>query len=393
MGQHWTPRHLLHGFSPDGKNVWMYDKRSVECPKLVAISRAAQSSKAYEPPVERVMASIEHAAMPAIHAFREATLPIAMSYHAKLVLSYYLAMFVWHRNPAIRDQQVESMDVSVISAHMARMKNDYDGLPVGRLIDQLEDTVIDRWVSRPNTVFSDLWAPSAITRLLFHKMTWVILESTEGEFTIPDTTMTRSATGAGLLDQSAEFYLPLSKRRALLASWKGGPPSVVQFFHVDRDHVHSINKRGFEQAGRFVYACTHDDALRRAIKKRVQHYARVKGIRPAGQNPSYGQLTLVKENYRTLHDALCLAAPVDILEHDWHTPVEFPLVADLPDFKVPTTICKWCGCIKVQHHNGKTKYRNSEVQLVDAPVKNWWQRLKLTAESGRVVAMDRSDTV
>ena len=393
MGQHWTPRHLLRGFSSDKTNVWMYDKRDGQAPKSVSIGRAAQSGRAYSEPVEKLMATIEHAANPGVSAFREMTQPININQTAKLLLSYYVAMFAWQRNPRVRRHQIEMWDdEQFMTEQFAQIMEDWGGPPKGRgdVIDKVREAVLQKGLSRSNHFLSAGWEPGAVMRWSFHMMTWAVLDARSGKFTIPDSTMVRFSENAGLLDEHAAFCLPLSSSRVLLACWKGGPPGVVQYRRIDRDLVHLINKVGFGQAERFVYAGVCDDALNRAVQKSRPHHAKVgQKFGLSGENTNRWHLNWINENYDWLRAELCLTAPEHT--HEWH-PVA--VEAPLPFSGQPTLRCSRCGCLKWRYPSGRVEFKNQEVAFVDAdyPARNWWQRTILkTDEPGRITVEVRPD--
>lgn len=389
MGKHWVPQHLLRGFSPDGSNVWMYDKRGVGSATLVAISKAAQSPKAYDAAVERLMESIETAASRAINQFRSTAQPIKMSDEAKLLISYYLAMFFWYRNPGFRSFQIKETKERVGREHLERMRRDWEGLPIRALIDQHESELLAGWQSHPNSIFANSWSPSVILRLLVSKMTWAILESPDAEFTITDATMIRSGR---LHSESSSVYLPLCSRRVLLASWHGGPPDVVRLLRVDRRQVHLINKKGFMQADRFVFARVQSDRLGRAIigaRARADRPRGVRAISLPGENGNHSLRDWIIRNHDDLYDTLCLTSPR--YSHDWLSPpIELPVISDMPDFKGLADRCRWCGTVRIRYGGGRVEYRNSEVDLVGARM-NWWQTVELRTVVGRMDVVERSE--
>lgn len=383
MGKHWTPRHLLHGFSPDGECVWVYDKRGQEGPKLIGINGVAQSKNAFSTPVEKLISTIEGAASPAIHAFRGMTGPTTMSHEAKLVVSHYLAMFVWHRDPAVRKRHNDQIKAHAIPIVKARMRD--RGVPLDDGRGRISDEDLERWFSNPNSIMSSSWHPNNVMRLWFSWMTWTILESKSEPFILPDTTMIAS----GLFrNKDTQVFLPLSKNRILMASWRGGPSNVVQVQPFKRNQVHFVNKHGIEKASRFVYTAAKSDGLNRVVKKNRIIHGPVDGLDVSGDNENMKRLEWSIKNYDDLEQMLCFIAPNKHLRHEWSDPVESS-ISGLPECTITMSMCRWCGCRKMQYENGRIELQNGELDFVCAPVKNWWQRLALKAEDNEIVAMEK----
>ena len=106
MAQHWVPQYVLRGVSPDGIHVCQYDKTGKIAPKMVPVKVACGRKDAFSAPVERLLATIENAANPAIDVFRSMEHPMRIDPVAKRIVAVYLNTFLWKRSQAIRDKQV-----------------------------------------------------------------------------------------------------------------------------------------------------------------------------------------------------------------------------------------------------------------------------------------------
>ena len=106
MAQQWVPQYVLQGFSADGKTIWQYDKTGELAATRVGIKGACGRNDALSVLVERLLATIESAANPAIEAFRCMEHAMRIDPVAKRIVAVYLNMFLWKRSQTIRDQQV-----------------------------------------------------------------------------------------------------------------------------------------------------------------------------------------------------------------------------------------------------------------------------------------------
>ena len=257
-----------------------------------------------------------------------------------------------------------------------------------------------------NRVMSDHWQSKSFQRWLFYSMSWAVLHCAKPEVTIPDCGMVRGL--GGLLDHDAEFYLPLSATRVMVASWEGAPPDEVQLLTASPAHLRHINKLGFGLAGRLVYGQRRSEKVAMAVRRQSRHSAtRLKGPKVAGgPNPKVTSLSGLKHWLANVLDDsddpdrhYCVAPGMgDEHRHGWGKPVERS-VREAPEIKVSDRICKWCGARERRHPNGQVKFRDGELErvraqlaakterkTVDEHMKNWWQRWKVEGTDTHITA-------
>ena len=286
MAQHWVPQYVLRGFSADGKGICQYDKAGKMPPKMVAIKGACGRNDAFSAPVERLLATIENAANPAIDVFRKMEHALRIDPVAKRIVAVYLNTFLWMRSPAVRDKQVAETG----EAELLRWA--HDGAKRYGVLDSLYrdllPTVVAKAIGDVNGLMAGHWKSSTFQRWLFYSMSWVVLRCAEPIVTIPDRGLVLLG-GRGLLDPKAEFYFPLSSQRVLVASWHGAPPDTVQFLSASPAHMRGINKHGFAQAGRFVYGRAKSEKVAALVQKSSHRFPRLQSLHATGGTSNIGQ--------------------------------------------------------------------------------------------------------
>ena len=270
MALHWVPKHILQGFSNDGKTVWQYDKTGEIPPTKVGIKGAFAGNDAFDTPVERLMTTIENVAQPAIEVLRNMDQHMRIDPVAKRIVAVYLAMFLWRRSPAVRDRLASEMNEVDLLNLVRKRVEEYDDVVRNRL-EAIMPTVAAKAAGDVNSLMSEHWSASMFVRWLFYSMSWAVLRCTAPVVTVPDQGLIRLGS-RGLLDPKAEFYFPLSSRRVLVTSWQGSPQSLIQLLPASPAHMRGINKHGFAQAGRFVCGQKYDQKLAAAVQKTQHHF-------------------------------------------------------------------------------------------------------------------------
>ncbi len=315
---------------------------------------------------------------------------------AKRIVAVYLNMFLWKRSPTIRDQQVAGAKEATFLdlAHHAAKRY---GAP-GSLNRDIFPAVAARAASDANGLMAGHWESSTFQRWLFYSMSWVVLQCTEPIVTIPDGGLIRLGT-RGLLDPQAEFYFPLNAKRVLLVSWHGAPPDVVQLLSASPAHMRSVDKHGFEQAGRFVYGQQYSKKVDATVRKRSHYFPTIQTLHAVGgSNPTVPKLENLGAWYRRVSDDdsdsadrhWCMAPGAgDQCRHNWkRAPFELSVVTETPDARVPVSVCEWCCALEWRYANGLIRFDDLELRrtTMTEAMKNWWQSFKVVATKNRIEA-------
>lgn len=262
MAQHWVPQHILRGFSADGKVICQYDKTGEIPAKKVAIRGACGRNDAFSEPVERLLATIEGAANPALDVFRRMEGTTRIDAVAKRIVAVYLNTFLWKRSPATRDKQIaDTHDVELLMS--VRDRTERYGLLRDTLLVLAEENDTD-----VNSLMAQHWQANTFLRWVHYSMSWAVLQCAELIVMVPDCGMFRSS---GLFDPNVQCFFPLSSTRVLVASWSGTPTDLVQLISASPAHVRKINKLGFGKAGRFVYGQEYSAKVAETVSRRSQH--------------------------------------------------------------------------------------------------------------------------
>ena len=395
MAQHWVPQYVLRGVSPDGIHVCQYDKTGKIAPKMVPVKVACGRKDAFSAPVERLLATIENAANPAIDVFRSMEHPMRIDPVAKRIVAVYLNTFLWKRSPAIRDKQVaETSEAELLGwAHDAAER--YGTPPAYR---DLLPVAVAKAASDVNGLMAEHWESSTFQRWLFCSMSWAVLRCADPIVTVPDRGLVQLG-GRGLLDPKVEFYFPLNAKRVLVASWRGSPSSVVQILSASPAHMRGINKHGFGQAGRFVYGLKPSEKVATAVQKPSHHFPSLRALPVAGgDNPTAAKLDSLKTWYeKVVADSSdhpdrhwCIAPGARYqCRHSWQrTPFELPAIKDMPETKAQIGVCEWCSAVKWRFPNGHVRFDDLELRrtTVSEAMKNWWQSFRIVGSGTRIEA-------
>lgn len=385
MAQHWVPKHILLGFADSDGFVWAYDKAGHERPKRIHVKVAATGGggrrRQNTDSVERLMASIEGAALPVVKALRTARTDIVIERDPKLIMAFYLEMLFSKRSPSLMDAQKE--DAAQYTSRSPKL-------------------IIGPWLS-------DSWWPSTLRRLLFQWMTWTVLECGTDLVAVSDRGLSwprdvqgtyddplwREIAGATMLAPSSRFYLPLNKNRVLLACWNGRPSNIIRVVKVSPAQIRTINSYSIDLSGRFVFSVERSSRFAKFV-----------------QNPKSTNrldLKLGKPNARVRHldsirDELmrvglsgfdlerCLAPRSPNMKHSWQEVGTMPSVGGR-DLELPTEICEWCKGWKQKEddqwafsHYEAERQRDSDKAR---RTKNWWDHVVIRDSGGRLTTAGR----
>ena len=395
MAQHWVPQYVLQGFSVDGKTICQYDKMGKIAAAKVGVKGACGRNDAFSPPVERLLSTIENAANPAIAAFRSMERTTRIDPVAKRIVAIYLNTFLWKRSPAARDQQVaETKEADLLD--WAHQDVELYGLP-RNLYQDLLPAVAAKAAGDVNGLMAAHWGSATFQRWLFYSMSWAVLRSKQPVVTVPDRGLVRLGD-RGLLDPKAEFYFPINSKRVLVVSWHGSPPDVVQLLSASPAHMRNINKLGFTQAGRFVYAQEHSDKIGAVVQQSTHHFPRLKALHASGgPNPTAADLDSLSAWYeRVANDYSdnpdrhwCIAPGAgDQFLHNWQRAPFKLSVTTQPRIKVPVRVCEWCCARELQYANGYIRFDDLELRrtMATGAMKNWWQSFKVVVTKNRIEA-------
>ena len=400
MALHWVPQHILRGFSNDGKTVWQYDKTGEIPPTKVGIKGAFARNDAFDTPVERLMATIENAAKPAIDALRNTDQHTRIDPVAKRIVAVYLAMFLWQRSPAVRDWLVSKINEVDLLKLLRKKWEEHDDV-VRNQLEAASPAVVPKVASDVNSLMSEHWSANMFVRWLFYSMSWAVLRCTAPVVTVPDQGLIWLGS-RGLLDPKAEFYFPLNSRRVLVTSWQGSPQSLIQLLPASPAHMRGINKHGFARAGRFVCGQKRDQKLAAAVQKAQHHFPTLEALTPTGGlNPTAAKLDHLNswiEGIGTDNPDRhwCIAPGADRHRHQWkQSPSPIAVTSDLPNHKVPARFCEWCGAIERENLNGHIEFDDMELQRIQAqpPWKNWWQSFVIVYAGDRIKSRNVAPSV
>ena len=388
MAQHWVPQHILRGFSADGKMICQYDKTGEVPAKKVAIRGACGRNDAFSEPVERLLATIEGAANPALDVFRRMEGTTRIDAVAKRIVAVYLNMFLWKRSPATRDRQIaDTNEVELLRS--VRDRAERYGLLLDTLLALAEENATD-----VNSLMAQHWKANIFLRWLHYSMSWAVLQCAEPIVMVPDCGMFRSS---GLFDPDVQCFFPLSSTRVLVASWSGTPTDLVQLISMSPTHVRQINKLGFIKAGRFVYGQEYSAKVAEAVSRRSQHFESLGKLRPAGGlNPMATKLDSLRKwhaaNRLDVDRYFCIAPSAgEAFRHDWQqVPSSLHVVSERQDVRTPVRICRSCYGIERRYPTGHLEFEDLELlrTTIRPPLKNWWQKYSVEEEGSRLEATE-----
>ena len=314
---------------------------------------------------------------------------------AKRMVSVYLNTFLWRRSPAIRDQQVaDAKEADFV--HWAHRAAKRYGVPSSLHRDVLRAAAAA--AGDVNGLMAEHWQSTTFQRWLLYSMSWVVLRCTESAVTVPDGGLVQLG-GRGLLDPKAELYFPLSSRRVLAASWRGGSPDVIRLLSASPAQIRGINKYGIRQAGRFVYGQKYSRKVAETVQRSSHNFPKLKPLCISGSpSPVAARLkdfrawyARVTDDYSDTPDRHWCMGPGagDQCRHKWQQArFELPLVIDAMETKVSVSACKWCGALEFRYANGYVRFDDFELRRTTVPMsrKNWWQSLKVVASENRIEA-------
>ena len=405
MGQHWTPQFLLRGFAfapPAGsKNkypqVWQYFTDGSAPPCKISIHKAAQSRTAFKKPVETTMSSLEKATNPMLTAMRELPSTIQLATESKMVLACYLEMFLWRRDPAVRTRLADSITPESVRQHLDEMQDMYSGdQSMLNAIRTRQPQIEQHILEDPNGLMADLWDPNSVFRMAFYLMSHTILEAPPtAHFTLPDSTIFVTPKGGSPLQEDAAFYLPLSRGRLLVSHWHDPNFDAVRVVRIDRAQVHGINKIGFGQAGRYVYASHKSDGLARSIRSPRRHEPALRQLKRLGPNPHTRFLPGLKRRHDDLRQHLCFVGTIrtgNETDHEWGDECPASEASESPDSIVILRRCIQCGAVSETHTNGKSAIHSGECHLYLKPTSNWWDSIQLYEFGGNRISARKRGT-
>lgn len=380
MAQHWVPKHILRGFAdPDGF-VWAYDKTGREYPRAIPVDVAAVGGKGPRrqntDSVERLMASLEGAALPVIEALREMRTSLVIEPVPKLIMAFYFEMLLSKRSPSLMDAQKEDA-----ARHTS-----------------LPPELINPWLR-------DSWSPSTLVRLLFQRMTWTILECKVDVVAVSDRGLSwprdiqgsyadplwRQIAGAAMLTPSSQFYLPLNKNRVLLAGWNGQPSNTTRVVDVSPAQIETINGYSIDLSGRFVYSVKHTSSFADFVQS--PRSTTPLDLTLGKPNANVRDLdsirvALMRSGLRGFDLELCLAPVCPNAKHSWQEVGTMPSV-DGRDLEMPTEICQWCmgwkqeddGKVVFYHYEAERQRDNQKANRL----KNWWDHVVIQNSGNRLI--------
>ena len=382
MAQHWVPKHILLGFADADGFVWAYDKTGQQPPKRIHAKVAAIGGggqlRQNTDSVERLMASLEGAALPVIEALRRTrAADLVIDPVPKLIMAFYLEMLFSKRSPSLMDAQKYDAAKYLSCA----------------------PSIIEEWIR-------DSWWPSTLRRQLFHWMTWTILECQADVVAVSDRGLSwprdvqnrdsnplwRGMAGAAMLTPSSQFYLPLNRNRLLLVGWKGRPSDVVRVVEVSPAQVRRINGFSIDLSGRFVYSVKQPPSFEKFIQNpKLSNPLDLKlgDTNDHAKKLDYVRNYLFQKGLRSFDLELCLAPLSLDRKHSWQDIGMMPSF-DRGDLEVSTHICEYCMGWK-QLRTGSWVFNHFEAERQrtsdkEERMKNWWESVVIR-DFGERIAM------
>ena len=372
MGQHIVPRHLLLKISPDGKNVWQYDKKDAKVgPKKLPVSKVSQTPDFFGPEVEKLLSTIESAANPVLDHLAQGN---AITATERRKMAIYLEMF------GVRDRESRRQHKERFFGSRKKVENYVDavvesefGVDAHLISDAQKSDAVERLVSCPDAVFSGMWAPSNFIRFFLYVMTWRVLKSDTVNFVIGEPPFA-VGSNVGLKHPNVEAFFPLSSKHVLHLSWLGDP-SKIELRDIPPSAARQINKIFIAKAERLVFYNENCPKINKLVRQKHLHLdTRTLNWRIWGENPfrPTRDQPFTDSEIRLISASICMHPNASRFRHVWVDAKEPKVV----NGGTVVALCKHCCMMQVKYDNKPEPVRiNSEVALATRqmePLKNWW---------------------
>lgn len=374
MGQHIVPRHLLRRISPDGKNIWQYDKKSAAMiPPLLPITRVSQTRQFFDDDIEKLLSTIEGAVNPILDKLTQGR-PINVA--EKRIAAIYLEMFSV-RNRGMREELAGKFldDSNKIKDFLDTLMEPMRGTDSYAEYESQKTDAIERIEAHPEIVFSSTWKPSNLIRLLLYRMTWCVFKSEIVDFVVSEPPMVLAGVGIG--HPEAQIFFPLSSRHVLFISWLGAP-SKIHRDTIAPNVARYINKIFVCKADRFVFFSKHCPKMAKLVKKKNFYDDQMgnKGRLIPGVNPYRPKQPWVvpDEDWDGFGMMICMHPAASNFKHAWHKAENHQVIYGGKVMKW----CRYCGLMILKYENDAELIRNNEVALATGkfgPQRNWWMYL------------------
>ena len=374
MGQHIVPRQLLLKISPDGRNVWQYDKKDTKAgPKKLPVSKVSQTPEFFDADIEKLLSTIESAANPVLDRLAQGKTIDAWE---RRKMAIYLEMF------GVRDRESRRQHKEEFFGSREKVEDYVDAVVESELrvdahliSESHKLDAVERLVSCSNAVFSRIWEPSNFIRFFLYVMTWRVLESNTVNFVIGEPPFAVGGN-VGLKHPNTEAFFPLSSKHVLHLSWLGNP-SEIELREIPSSAARQINKIFIAKANQLVFYSENCSKINKLVKKRHLHFDTGSlNWTVSGTNlfrPKRNQ-AFTDGEMRLLRESICMHPNAKRFRHLW---------IDVKE-SIPITInggtviawCEHCGMMQVKYDNKPDPVQiNSEVALATGqmgPLKNWW---------------------
>ena len=374
MGQHIVPRHLLLKISPDGKNVWQYDKRDAKArPKKLPVSRVSQTPEFFDADIEKLLSTIESVANPVLDKLAQGKTITAVE---RRKMAIYLEMF------GVRDRESRRQHREEFFGSSEKVENYVDtvvesefGADAHLIPESQRSDAVERLVSCSDAVFSGMWEPSNFIRFFLYVMTWRVLESNTVNFVVGEPPFAVGGN-VGLKHSNTEAFFPLSSKHVLHLSWLGNP-SKIELREIPYFAVRHINKIFIATADRFVFFNENCIKIDELVKKKHLHFDAgplnwtISGTNPFRPTPNQA---FTDGEIRLLRKSICMHPNANRFRHVWIDAKESRPV--IVNGGMAIALCKHCSMMQVKYDNKlEPRQINSEVALATGqmgPLKNWW---------------------
>lgn len=371
MGKHIVPRHLLRRISPDGKNIWQYDKKStMVAPRLLPIAKVSQTKDFYDEDIEKLLSTIESSASPILDRLTQGQ---QLNFIERRVIAIYLEMCLGRDRGKREEVTRELKDRDKIESFLDALMEPVRETSLYPDYESQKEDAIESIEAHPEIVLSSKWKPSNLIRLLFYQMTWRVVESDTVDFVISEPPVT--ITGVDIGHPEAQVLFPLSSRQILHISWRGSP-FEIQRISVPLSVASDINKILVCKADRFVFFNKNCSKLAKLVRKRhlyddkiVLEHLPVLGVNP--HRPR--QPLIVTDETQDESDVkICMHPAASDHEHVWRKAENHRII----DGGKVMEWCIHCGMAILNYGGTPELIRNNEVYLATGRFgphrNNWW---------------------
>lgn len=375
MGQHIVPRHLLRRISPDGINIWQYDKEAVAAaPKRLPIVQVSQTSKFFDDDIERLLSTIEGAANPILNKLVHGQTIDSIE---RRIIAVYMEMYkVRDRGKRKEMKKIVSGGRDATEKFMEDIMEPMRGTNLYAKYTGQKSDHIEYLQFHQDKVLSGTWAPSNLIRLMLFLMTWRVLESDGVDFVIGEPPWTLPATVTERGVPKEEVFFPLSSKHVLHLSWIGNP-SKIERQRISRADARQINKFFISASDRFVFFNKNCSKMNQLVKNKHMHNKQIEWRWPIlGSNPYRLLRRFTAGEIDKSERYICMHPAASEFRHAW-CEAENPLVV-AGGGKVAKW-CKNCGVLELEYDaDMEPEIRNSEIALATGKggtYRNWWMKL------------------